>query len=127
MDNGTGAIMNPGCNLAHQERFMGETQHFPRHKLSHIITSPPDPDIIVSPNRWLRSALAMLEPQHGALTIGQQAANEFFIQPLPIMHLLLLIQEQAITATASQRRDGHPPHACAVPSAATRASPAAPR
>ncbi|WP_096698491.1 MBL fold metallo-hydrolase [Polaromonas sp. AER18D-145] len=60
VDNGTGAIIDPGGNLAYNELFMGMTQHFPPHKLSYIIASHADPDIIASLDRWLSSTQAML-------------------------------------------------------------------
>lgn len=34
VDGDTGAIIDPGGNLAFNELFMGMTKHFPPHKLS---------------------------------------------------------------------------------------------
>ena len=60
VDNDTGAIIDPGGNLAFNELFMGMIQHFPPHKLSYIIASHADPDIIASLDRWLTSTKADL-------------------------------------------------------------------
>ena len=60
VDDGTGAIIDPGGNLAFNELFMGMTKHFPPHKLSYLIASHADPDIIASLDRWLTSTKAQL-------------------------------------------------------------------
>ena len=60
VDDGTGAIIDPGGNLAFNELFMGMTQHFPPHKLSYLIASHADPDIIASLDRWMTSTQATL-------------------------------------------------------------------
>ncbi|CAN7627512.1 MBL fold metallo-hydrolase [Acidovorax sp. LjRoot118] len=60
VDDGTGAIIDPGGNLAFNELFMGMTQHFPPHKLSYLIASHADPDIIASLDRWMTSTKASL-------------------------------------------------------------------
>ncbi len=60
VDGDTGAIIDPGGNLAFNELFMGMTKHFPPHKLSYLIASHADPDIIASLDRWLTSTPAKL-------------------------------------------------------------------
>lgn len=60
VDNGTGAIIDPGGNLAFNELFMGMTRHFPPQKLSYLIASHADPDIIASLDRWMTSTKASL-------------------------------------------------------------------
>ena len=60
VDDGTGAIIDPGGNLAFNELFIGMTQHFPPHKLSYLLASHADPDIIASLDRWLTSTKATL-------------------------------------------------------------------
>lgn len=60
VDDDTGAIIDPGGNLAFNELFMGMTQHFPPHKLSYLLASHADPDIIASLDRWLTSTRANL-------------------------------------------------------------------
>lgn len=60
VDDDTGAIIDPGGNLAFNELFMGMTKHFPPHKLSYLIASHADPDIIASLDRWLTSTKASL-------------------------------------------------------------------
>lgn len=60
VDNGTGAIIDPGGNLAFNELFMGMTRHFPPQRLSYVIASHADPDIIASLDRWMTSTKASL-------------------------------------------------------------------
>lgn len=60
VDNGTGAIIDPGGNLAFNELFMGMNRHFPPQKLSYLIASHADPDIIASLDRWMSSTKATL-------------------------------------------------------------------
>ncbi|WP_343592070.1 MBL fold metallo-hydrolase [Paracidovorax wautersii] len=60
VDGGTGAIIDPGGNLAFNELFMGMSRHFAPHKLSYLIASHADPDIIASLDRWLTSTRAQL-------------------------------------------------------------------
>ena len=60
VDHGTGAIIDPGGNLALNELYMGLVRHFPPHKLSYLIASHADPDIIASLDRWLTSTKASL-------------------------------------------------------------------
>ena len=60
VDGDTGAIIDPGGNLAFNELFVGMTQHFPPYKLSYLLASHADPDIIASLDRWLTSTKATL-------------------------------------------------------------------
>ena len=60
VDDDTGAIIDPGGNLAYNELFLGMTRHFSPQKLSYIIASHADPDIIASLDRWMSSTQAML-------------------------------------------------------------------
>lgn len=60
VDNGTGAVIDPGGNLAFNELFVGMSRHFSPQKLSYIIASHADPDIIASLDRWLTSTPAQL-------------------------------------------------------------------
>jgi len=60
VDDDTGAVIDPGGNLAFNELFMGMTRHFPPHKLSYLIASHADPDIIASLDRWMTSTKASL-------------------------------------------------------------------
>lgn len=52
-DDGTGAIIDPGGNLAYTDLYVTMTRHFPPHKLSAIFASHADPDIIASLDRWM--------------------------------------------------------------------------
>ncbi|MCH7342056.1 MBL fold metallo-hydrolase [Pelomonas sp. CA6] len=54
----TGAILDPGGNLAYNELYLGMSQHFPPHKLAAILASHADPDIIASLDRWMTSTQA---------------------------------------------------------------------
>ncbi len=60
VDNGTGAIIDPGGNLAFNELFLGMSRYFSPQKLSYIIASHADPDIIAALDRWLTSTPAQL-------------------------------------------------------------------
>jgi len=60
VDDGTGAIIDPGGNLAFNELFIGMSRHFPPQRLSSIIASHADPDIIASLDRWMTSTSAPL-------------------------------------------------------------------
>ena len=60
VDDDTGAIIDPGGNLAFNELFMGMSRHFAPHKLSYLIASHADPDIIASLDRWMTSTQATL-------------------------------------------------------------------
>lgn len=54
----TGAILDPGGNLAYNELYLGMTQHFAPHKLAAILASHADPDIIASLDRWMTATSA---------------------------------------------------------------------
>ncbi|MBH1979513.1 MULTISPECIES: MBL fold metallo-hydrolase [unclassified Simplicispira] len=60
VDGDTGAIIDPGGNLAYNELFIGMSKHFPPQKLSYLLASHADPDIIASLDRWLTSTRATL-------------------------------------------------------------------
>jgi flavorubredoxin len=49
----TGAIIDPGGNLAYGELYLGMSRHFPPNRLSAILASHADPDIIASLDRWM--------------------------------------------------------------------------
>ncbi len=58
VDDGQGVIIDPGGNLAYSELYLGMTQHFMPAKLSAILASHADPDIIASLDRWMTAAPA---------------------------------------------------------------------
>lgn len=60
VDSGTGAIIDPGGNLAYNELYMGMSKHFSPQNLSYLIASHADPDIIASLDRWMSSTQAKL-------------------------------------------------------------------
>jgi flavorubredoxin len=60
IDHGTGAIIDPGGNLAFNELFLGMSKHFPPSQLSYLLASHADPDIIASLDRWMTSTRAKL-------------------------------------------------------------------
>ncbi|MEY4767235.1 MAG: hypothetical protein RI907_3908 [Pseudomonadota bacterium] len=49
----TGAILDPGGNLAYSELYLVMSRHFAPSKLSAILASHADPDIIASLDRWM--------------------------------------------------------------------------
>jgi flavorubredoxin len=53
VDGDHGAIIDPGGNLAYSELYLGMTRHFPPSRLSAILASHADPDIIASLDRWM--------------------------------------------------------------------------
>lgn len=53
VNDDTGAIIDPGGNLAYAELYLGMTKHFPPSRLSAILASHADPDIIASLDRWM--------------------------------------------------------------------------
>ena len=109
MDNGTGAIIDPGGNLAFNELFMGLSRHFSPQNLSYVFASHADPDIIASLDRWMTSTPAKLvisrvwerfaphftkvgktdnriigvPDQGGRLTLGR---NELLVLPAHFLH-----------------------------------------
>ncbi|MFO1245442.1 MAG: MBL fold metallo-hydrolase [Ramlibacter sp.] len=60
VDHGTGAIIDPGGNLAYNELSLTMTRYFPPQKLSYLIASHADPDIIASLDRWMTGTQAKL-------------------------------------------------------------------
>ena len=53
VDGDHGAIIDPGGNLAYGELYLGMSRHFPPNRLSAILASHADPDIIASLDRWM--------------------------------------------------------------------------
>jgi flavorubredoxin len=53
VNDDTGAIIDPGGNLAYSELYLGMTRHFAPSRLSAILASHADPDIIASLDRWM--------------------------------------------------------------------------
>lgn len=60
VDHGVGAVIDPGGNLAFNELFLGMSHFFPPQKLTWLLASHADPDIIASLDRWLTSTRATL-------------------------------------------------------------------
>ncbi len=60
VDDGTGAIIDPGGNLAYGELYLAMTRHFPPSKLAAIVASHADPDIIAALDRWTTATQAPL-------------------------------------------------------------------
>lgn len=60
VDHGQGAIIDPGGNLAFNELFLGLSRFFPAQKLSYLLASHADPDIIGALDRWLTATQAQL-------------------------------------------------------------------
>lgn len=54
----TGAIIDPGGNLAYNDLYIGMSRQFAPHRLSAIIASHADPDIIASLDRWMTATQA---------------------------------------------------------------------
>ncbi|QPF72963.1 FprA family A-type flavoprotein [Roseateles sp. DAIF2] len=53
-----GAILDPGGNVAYNALYLGLTQHLAPPKLSAILASHADPDIIASLDRWMTATQA---------------------------------------------------------------------
>ena len=53
VDGDTGAIIDPGGNLAYGELYLSMTRYFQPQQLSAIFASHADPDIIASLDRWM--------------------------------------------------------------------------
>jgi flavorubredoxin len=53
VNDDTGAIIDPGGNLAYSELYLSMTRHFSPNRLSAILASHADPDIIASLDRWM--------------------------------------------------------------------------
>ncbi|OYU80119.1 MAG: MBL fold metallo-hydrolase [Burkholderiales bacterium PBB5] len=60
VDGDTGAVLDPGGNLAYNELHLAMTRHFPPQQLAAIIASHADPDIIASLDRWTTSTQATI-------------------------------------------------------------------
>jgi flavorubredoxin len=60
IDNGTGALIDPGGNMAYGELYLAMTQHFPPSALTALIASHADPDIIASLDRWTTATQAKI-------------------------------------------------------------------
>jgi len=60
VDGDTGAVLDPGGNLAFNELFLGMSRYFTPNKLSYLLASHADPDIIASLDRWMTSTRAKL-------------------------------------------------------------------
>ena len=58
VDGDTGAVIDPGGNLAYGELYLEMTRHFPPHRLSAIIASHADPDIVAALDRWMTATTA---------------------------------------------------------------------
>ncbi|MBL8327061.1 MAG: FprA family A-type flavoprotein [Rubrivivax sp.] len=58
VDDDTGAIIDPGGNLAYTELYLAMTGHFPPQRLSAILASHADPDIVASLDRWMTTTQA---------------------------------------------------------------------
>jgi flavorubredoxin len=53
-----GAILDPGGNVAYNPLYLGLTQELPLNRLSAILASHADPDIIASLDRWMTATQA---------------------------------------------------------------------
>lgn len=58
VDGDTGAIIDPGGNLAYSGLYMGLQKQFPPHRLETILASHADPDIIAALDRWMTATPA---------------------------------------------------------------------
>ncbi|MFO1272850.1 MAG: MBL fold metallo-hydrolase [Rubrivivax sp.] len=58
VDGDTGAILDPGGNLAYNDLYVGMTGFFAPHRLAAIVASHADPDIIASLDRWMTATSA---------------------------------------------------------------------
>jgi flavorubredoxin len=53
IDNGVGALIDPGGNMTYHALYMGMAKYFPARKLDLILASHADPDIVASLNKWM--------------------------------------------------------------------------
>ena len=60
IDGDQGAIIDPGGNMAYNELLLTIGRYFPPSKLTEILASHADPDIIASLDRWMTSTQATL-------------------------------------------------------------------
>lgn len=58
VDGEAGALIDPGGNLAYHELTLGMARYFPPQRLSAILASHADPDIIASLDRWMTATQA---------------------------------------------------------------------
>jgi len=58
VDEDTGAVIDPGGNLAYGGLYLAMTRHFPPSRLSALIASHADPDIVASLDRWTTATSA---------------------------------------------------------------------
>ena len=60
IDGDQGAVIDPGGNMAFNELLLTIGRYFPPNKLTEILASHADPDIIASLDRWMTSTQATL-------------------------------------------------------------------
>ena len=60
VEGDTGAVIDPGGNLAYGELYLAMTKYFPPNRLSALIASHADPDIIASLDRWTTATTAKI-------------------------------------------------------------------
>lgn len=60
VDGDTGAVIDPGGNLAYSDLYLAMTQHFPPSRLAALIASHADPDIVASLDRWTTATQAKI-------------------------------------------------------------------
>lgn len=60
VDGDTGALIDPGGNLAYSDLYLAMNKHFPPNKLAALIASHADPDIIASLDRWTTATQAQI-------------------------------------------------------------------
>lgn len=53
VDNGHGALIDPGGNMTFNGLLMGMMEYFPSKRMEYILASHADPDIIASVNKWM--------------------------------------------------------------------------
>ncbi len=53
VDNGHGALLDPGGNMTYNGLLMAMHNYFPPKRLEYILASHADPDIIASVNKWM--------------------------------------------------------------------------
>jgi flavorubredoxin len=58
VDDDTGAVIDPGGNLAFNALYLAMVEHFPPQRLTSILASHADPDIIASLDRWMTATPA---------------------------------------------------------------------
>lgn len=56
VDNGHGAVIDPGGNMTYNALVMALASYFPPKQLEYVLASHADPDIIASANKWLVSS-----------------------------------------------------------------------